>query len=212
MAFWQFKEYSSIIQVVLILLGTVAGTIILAIGITMTIKYAPQTQQQPLLLKILSFSASNLNVSDSLTASSWETTLLFANRDTVLEIFMESFETLLYYNHSHPISCAVVKPIHLGPWRQRVVQAEFNGTQCGEEQPFVDEKVFEELRRDEEEGKVRFRMGMTLKVLYRTGILSWDYELKPKCPDLEVKLVGATGSGEVARGRRPWICSVPLLK
>ncbi|XWS66586.1 hypothetical protein CRYUN_Cryun05aG0212400 [Craigia yunnanensis] len=203
------KEYSSILQLALTILGTVTGMIILIVGITMASKYAPQPQQQPLILKIHSLSVSGLNVSCFLTAATWDITLLLANQNSVLEMAIDSFESSLYYNCTNPISCAVMKAIHLGPKKQRLVLMKFNSDQCGEEQPFIDDRVLEGIRKDELKGKMSFLIGMKLRVLYRTGILGWDYDLKPECPKIDIKLVPGTGNGGVTFDP-PKICLVPL--
>ncbi|XVF76113.1 hypothetical protein PTKIN_Ptkin13bG0239600 [Pterospermum kingtungense] len=203
------KEYSSIIQLVLTILGTVTGVIILIVGITMASKYAPQPQKQPLIIKIHSLFVSDLNVSCFLTATSWDITLLFANQNSVLEMAIDSFESSLYYNLTNPVSCAVTKAMHLGPKKQRLVLMKFNSEQCGEEQPFIDDGVLEGIRKDESKGKMSFLVGMKMRVLYRTGILGWNYDLKPVCPKLVIKLVPGTGNGGVTFDP-PKICLVPL--
>ncbi|XVE61405.1 hypothetical protein DITRI_Ditri06bG0037000 [Diplodiscus trichospermus] len=209
MASGEPKEYSSLLQLALTILVTLTGLTILIVGITMASKYAPQPQQQPLILKVHSLSVSGLNVSCFLISASWDITLLFANQNSVLEISIDSFESSLYYNYSNPISCAVIKAMHLGPKKQRFVHMKFNSTQCGEEQPFIDDRVLEGIKKDEIKGKLSFLIGMKLKVLYRTGILGWDYELKPDCPKIDIKLVAGTGSGEVIFDP-PKICLIPL--
>ncbi|XVE96305.1 hypothetical protein REPUB_Repub02eG0209800 [Reevesia pubescens] len=203
------KEYSSILQLALTILGTVTGMIILIVGITMASKYAPQPQQQPLILKIHSLYLSGLNISCFLTEASWDITLLFANQNNVLEMAIDSFESSLYYNYTSPISCAVMKAMHLGPKKQRLVQMKFNSAQCGEEQPYIDDSVLDGIRKDEIKGEMSFVVGMKLRVSYRTGILGWDYDLKPDCPKLDIKLVPGTGTGGVIFDQ-PKICFVPL--
>ncbi|KAE8726645.1 Exocyst subunit exo70 family protein A2 isoform 1 [Hibiscus syriacus] len=158
------KSYSSNLQLALTILGTVTGMIILIIGITMASKYAPKPHQQPLTLKIHSISI-------------------------VLEMSIHSFNSSLYYNHSNPISCAVVDAIHLGPKKQSLLKLLFNSAQCGEEQPYVDDWVLEGMKEDEEKGEMSFVVEMKLRVSYRTGILGWDYDLKTDCPKLDIDLI-----------------------
>ncbi|OMO68579.1 hypothetical protein COLO4_29585 [Corchorus olitorius] len=205
------EEYSSILQLVLTVLGTVTAMIILIVGITMASKYGPQPQHQPLIIKIHAFSVSGLNVSNLLMATNWDITLLFANQNSELEVAIDRFRSLLYYNYTYndPISCAVTKAIHLGPKKQRVVQMKFNSTQCGEEQPFLDEKVLEGIKEDEIKGEMSFGIGMKLMVSYRTGILGWDYELKPDCPKVHIGIESGTGNGGVIFDQ-PKECLVPL--
>ncbi|XWS43349.1 hypothetical protein CRYUN_Cryun16bG0095300 [Craigia yunnanensis] len=74
--------------------------------------------------------------------------LLFANQNSVLEKAIDRFESPLYYNYTNPISCAVMKAMHLGPNKQRLVQMKFNSTHCGEDQPFIDDRVLEGIRKD----------------------------------------------------------------
>ncbi|WRX23294.1 hypothetical protein QQP08_015781 [Theobroma cacao] len=209
MASGEPKDCSSILQLALTVLGTVTGMTILIVGISMASKYAPQPQQQPLILKIHSLSVSGLNASNFLTAASWDVTLLFANQNSVLQLAIDGFGSSLYYNYSNPISCAVMKAMHLGPKKQRLAQMKFNSTQCGEEQPFIDDRVLEGIRKDEIKGEMSFHIGMKLKVFYRTGILGWDYELKPNCPRVDVELVAGTGDGGVTFDP-PKICLFPL--
>lgn len=209
MASGEPKEYSSILQLVLTILGTVTGIIILIVGITMASKYAPQPQQQPLIIKIHSLFVSDLNVSCFLTATNWDLTMLFGNQNSVLEMSIDSFESSLYYNFTNPISCAVTKAMHLGPKKQRLVQMKFNSQQCGEEQPFIDGRVLEGIRKDESKGKMSVLIGMKLRVLYRTGILGWNYDLKPVCPKVDIKLFPGTGNGGITFDL-PKICLVPL--
>ncbi|GMJ13950.1 hypothetical protein like AT3G52460 [Hibiscus trionum] len=201
------KSYSSNLQLALTILGTLTGMVILIVGITMASKYAPKPHQQPLILKIHSISMSGLNVSCFLTSTRWDITVLFANRNSVLEMSIHSFESWLYYNYSDPISCAVVEAMHLGPKKQRLVEMQFNSAQCGEEQPYVDDWVLEGIKGDEERGEIRFAVGMKLRVSYRTGILGWDYDLKPDCPVLDVELLPGTGNGGVTFDH-PKICLV----
>ncbi|KAE8731128.1 Exocyst subunit exo70 family protein A2 isoform 1 [Hibiscus syriacus] len=175
----------------------------------MASKYAPKPHQQPLILKIHSISMSGLNVSCFLTRTRWDLSVLFANRNSVLEMSIHSFESSLYYNRSYPISCAVVEAIHLGPKKQRLVEMQFNNAQCGEEQPYVDDWVLEGMKEDEEKGIMSFVVGMELRVSYRTGILGWDYDLKTDCPKLDIDIVPGTGNGGVTF-RQPKICFVHL--
>ncbi|MBA0741051.1 hypothetical protein Gogos_014225, partial [Gossypium gossypioides] len=118
--------------------------------------------------------------------------MLFVNRNSMLEMSIHSFESSLYYNHNNPISCAVVEAMHLGPKKQRLVEMQFNRAQCGEEQPYVNDWVLERIRKDEIEGEMSFVVGMKLRVLYRTGILEWNYNLNPHCPKLHMQLVPIT--------------------
>ncbi|KAK8972487.1 hypothetical protein V6N11_018848 [Hibiscus sabdariffa] len=182
------KSYSSSLQLALTILGTVTGMTILIVGITMASTYAPEPHQQPLILKIHSISVSGLNVSCFLTSTRWDISVLFANRHSVLEMSIHRFESSLYYNYSNPISCAVVEAMHLGPKKQRLVEMQFNSAQCGDEQPYVEDWVLEGIKEDEEKGEIRLVVGMKLMVSYRTGILGWDYDLKPDCPELHVEL------------------------
>ena len=102
-----------------------------------------------------------------------------------------------------------MKAMHLGPKKQRLVQNKFNSAQCGEEQPFIDDSVLEGIRKDEIKGKMTFLIGMKVRVLCRTGILGWDYYLKPDCPKVDIKLVPGTGNGGVTFDP-PEICLIPL--
>ncbi|TYH89272.1 hypothetical protein ES332_D01G247600v1 [Gossypium tomentosum] len=203
------KSYSSNLQLALTILGTATGMIVLIVGITMASRYAPKPQQQPLILKIHSITMSGLNVSCFLTETRWNVTVLFANRNSMLEMSIHSFESSLYYNYSNPISCAVVEAMHLGPKKQRLVEMQFNRAQCGEEQPYVDDWVLERIRKDEIKGEMSFVVGMKLRVSYRTGILGWDYDLNPHCPKLDMQLVPSTGNGGIIFDH-PKVCLVPL--
>ncbi|PPS17953.1 hypothetical protein GOBAR_AA02614 [Gossypium barbadense] len=89
---------------------------------------------------------SGLNISCFLTEARWDIRMLFANRNSVLEMSIHSFGSSLYYNYSNPFSCSVVEAMHLGPKKQRLVEMLFNISQCREEQPYVDDWVLEGIR------------------------------------------------------------------
>nr|KJB60775.1 hypothetical protein B456_009G325100 [Gossypium raimondii] len=89
---------------------------------------------------------SGLNISCFLTEARWDIRMLFANRNSVLEMSIHSFESSLYYNYSNPVSCSVVEAMHLGRKKQRLVEMQFYRYQCREEQPYVDDWVLEGIR------------------------------------------------------------------
>lgn len=179
----------------------------------MNSKYSPRAQQQPLVIRLNSFSVSYFNVSNSISGANWDASLLFGNRHRIFEIFIEKFESFVYYNHpDDALSCAVVEPIHLGPKRQKLVQIQFNVTGCGGgEQPFIEDRVLKEIKRDEDNGTLHLGLMLNLHVAYKKGPWSWIYDLNPRCSDLDVFLVADTGSGTMI-GDEPRSCSVPLLK
>ncbi|XVF47785.1 hypothetical protein PTKIN_Ptkin03bG0139000 [Pterospermum kingtungense] len=107
---------------------------------------------------------------------------------------IDNFESSLYYNFTNPVSCAVTKEMHLGSKKQRLVQMKFNSELCGVEQPFIDDGVLEGIRKNESKGKMSFLIGMKMRVLCRTSILGWNYDLKPVCPKLDIKIVPGAGN------------------
>ncbi|GAV57321.1 hypothetical protein CFOL_v3_00859 [Cephalotus follicularis] len=205
------KGCSSVLQLGLIFLLAILGVCMLVAGVFMTYKYGPNSHEQPLVLKLHSFSLSNLSVSNSLSTASWDTSFLFANQDSTFEIVIERYESLLFYiNQSDALSCAPVEPIHLGTKRQKLVQIKFNSTACAGEQPYIGDHMLEEIRRDGEEGTLNFKLSMDLLVMYQRGLLGWHYHLKPDCGDLHVKFVAATGNGGlIGDGTKACLVSFP---
>lgn len=89
------------------------------------------------------------------------------------------------------------------------MEARYNSRECEGEQPFVEENMAEEMKKDGEKGGFYLFLGLEFRVKYRTGILYWDYELKPKCPHLEMQFVAVTGVGWLT-GDEPRECLVQL--
>ncbi|KAM7264548.1 hypothetical protein ACFE04_002231 [Oxalis oulophora] len=211
MKFCECKNWSSIIQLSLILLSALIGIGLLVTGVIMSYKFGPQSHDHYLLIKLHSLSLSNLNLSDdsSLSTAKWDTKLLYANKGSMFEIYIQSQETVLCYNNqtSDPLSCASVGPISLGPKRQKLVEVMFNSSGCVGGQPYVGDEVVEEMKRDiGVEGSLHFKLEMDLVVVYRRAFLSWHYHLKPDCGDLVIKFQPETSNG---LSYSPRVCLIP---
>ncbi|KAG6744969.1 hypothetical protein POTOM_051610 [Populus tomentosa] len=212
MASLKSQDCGSICQLALFLLAVVAGISIITLGLTMNSKYSPRTQKQPLVIRLNSFSVSDLNVSNSISGANWDAMLLFGNRHSYFEISVEGFESFVYYYHQDALSCALVESIHLGPKKQKLVQIKFNASGCGGgEQPFVEERVLKEIKRDGDNGTLHLGLMLNFQASYRKGPWSWVYWLKAKCTDLDVVFETGPGAGMMI-GDEPRACSVPLLK
>jgi hypothetical protein len=212
MASLKSQDCGSICQLALFLLAVLAGISIITLGLMMNSKYSPRTQKQPLVIRLNSFSVSDLNVSNSISGANWDAMLLFGNRHSYFEISIESFESFVYYYHQDALSCALVESIHLGPKKQKLVQIKFNASGCGGgEQPFVEERVLKEIKRDGDNGTLHLGLVLNFQASYRKGPWSWVYWLKAKCTDLDVLFETGPGAGMMI-GEEPRACSVPLLK
>ncbi|KAJ4823746.1 hypothetical protein Tsubulata_005568 [Turnera subulata] len=211
MASFKTIKCGSICQMVILVLALVAGAAILTVGLVMNSKYSPKGQQQPLVIRLNSFRVSDLNVSNSVSGANWDATLLFGNRHQVFEISIQTFETFVCYNHQDALSCALVEPLHLGPKKQKLVHISFNATGCGGgEQPFIEDIVLKQIKRDGDNGTLHVGLMLHLQVTFKKGPWSWVYELNPLCSGLDVRFMSGAGVGMIT-GDDPRPCSVPLL-
>lgn len=201
------RHHDLIVMVIIIVM-------LLGPGLLFTYKYVSENSPQsrkPLVIHMNSLSVSNFGITTSKLGAEWVANLTFANRDKDFEIYIEPFQTFVYYKERYAVSCASVEPIRLRKRKQKTILIEFNTTACWANQPYemeIGAKVLKEIWDDKEKGRVRVSLKMYMEHgEYHKGIDRWDLDLKPSCSDVEVDFLDATDEGRFLGNEL--YCSIP---
>ncbi|XP_015886466.2 uncharacterized protein LOC107421696 [Ziziphus jujuba] len=187
-----------------ILLGFLFGSFIY-----MSRNYGPESK--PFLLRLQSIDASNFDISSSPLLAKWNVELGIENRKENLKINVDEVTSLLYYK-DHEISCALVMmPFKVLSQKQRSIELHFDRKACGEEQPFLDDGVLNELLEERRKGKIMLTLKMEMEVAFDMLRSSWSWQgrLKLYCPPMEVEFEIGKGEGKLANDTQiPITCTV----
>lgn len=170
-------------------------------------KYGPRHRN--VVLHLDSFTVIDFRVVENRLVANWTAKFVFINRNNDVEISIEPFDLLVFYEDANLVSCAsMAEPLVLKTKYQAVMEVEFSPQGCREEL-FIDDEVLQEMEEDLKKGKIRLELNLDLEARYKGSTWGYRVEFEPIC-SLDLEFNSSRLSEERFSGTLAKNCNIPL--
>ncbi|KAM7264658.1 hypothetical protein ACFE04_002341 [Oxalis oulophora] len=186
------------------------------------------TSPNPLIFQINSLSISNLNISDTKLAATWNTSFKVQNPNTKLDFHVTRIDGVIYYNDETPLCIGSVEGIGFGlrSKEEKIVWMECVTSGWEGDQPIVEYPVLRLIEKEYKGGSGTVRFGVRLNVVgtyyINKGTMLWwwwwwsrDVNVITDCLGLNVHVGVATESQSGTGGllfSGPRICPFVVMQ